>query len=655
MNRHSFANKSRFASMYRTESLAELIEPLEPRRYLSVSFPQGTALPGLRANFVAVADLNGDAKPDIVAVGKDTNTGLTAQVAVFTNQGGGQFASPISLTYPGSSTDIAGVVVGDFNGDGVPDIAVLDRGDASVIVYLGAGTNINGTNPSFLAPVTTAFGSPGDGVGGNLQFSVGHFGGSSADLVVWDQNRGGILVLPSTGGGHFGTAIPITNSQLNLALQNISTFAVADFSGDGISDIAYGVGSQVDVQFGAAGGSFLTTAYSYGVPNNLIEQIAAGALTSSGKQDLAVFNDTLGGASDVSVLINNGAGSFATAVNYPVADGIYEALGDFDGSGSLDIAVPNPGSGIQVLLNSGAGTFAAAASVSLQASDPVNLVAADLNGDAKADLVVPDVIGLGAGTTNDAGVFLEGASSTGGGGGGTSSSLGGTISGSAPAAVVAGQKAKISQSLTITNNATTTVTGSVTAALYLSSSGTVDANSIKLASTTKKEKLKPHAHVKFNFKVPAIPSTVPNGSYHLIGQLTDPSGNTNVAEANGTITVAPPQIDLSGLFAKQPIAGKNGKTVLTFTVGNLGNITASGTLAFNIESSPDGLLDDAKVLSTPSKKINIKAFKSTRITAVVTLPAGSYFVVVDLDPNNAFHDVDLSNNVFASSSSLTVL
>lgn len=652
MNRHPIADKLRPAtSKLRGQSLANLIDALEPRTYLSVSFPQGFGLPGLRANDVAVADLNGDAKPDIVAVGKDTSTGTAAQVAVFANQGGGQFASPISLTYPGSSTDIAGVVVGDFNGDGVPDIAVLDRGDASVIVYLGAGTNINGTNPSFLSPVTTAFGSPGDSVGGNLKFSAGHFGGSSADLVVWDQNRGGILVLPSTGGGHFGTAIPVVNSQLNLSLQNISTFAVADFTGDGISDIAYGVGSQVDVQFGTAGGSFLTTASSYGVPNNLIEQIAAGALTSSGKPDLVVFNDTLGGASDVSVLINSGAGSFATAVNYPVADGIYETLGDFDGNGSLDIAVPNPGSGVQVLLNSGTGTFAAAASVSLQASDPVNLVAADLNGDARVDLVVPDVIGLGAGTTNDAGVFLEGASST---GGGTSSSLAGTLSGSVPPAVVAGQKVRISQSLSITNNATTTVTGSVTAALYLSSNGTVDANSIKLASTTKKEKLKPNGRVKFNFKVPAIPSTVPVGLYHLIGQVTDPSGNRSEAESNGAITVAPPQIDLSGLFAKQPIAGKNGKTVLTFTVGNAGNITASGTLAFNIESSPDGLLDDATVLSTPSKKINIKAFKSVRITQVVTLPAGSYFVVVDLDPNNAFHDVNLSNNVFASSSSLTV-
>ena len=158
----------------------------------------------------------------------------------------------------------------------------------------------------------------------------------------------------------------------------------------------------------------------------------------------------------------------------------------------------------------------------------------------------------------------------------------------------------------------------------------------------------------FNFKVPTIPASTPNGTYHLVAQLTDPSGITSDATSTSTIIVAPAQNDLSGTFSKQPVPGKNGKTALTFTVSQEGNIPAEGTLALNVDSSPDGQLADATVITTPSKKINIKPGKSTRITVTITLPAGTYFVIVQLDPADAFHDVNLANNTFATSARLTV-
>lgn len=70
--------------------------------------------------------------------------------------------------------------------------------------------------------------------------------------------------------------------------------------------------------------------------------------------------------------------------------------------------------------------------------------------------------------------------------------------------------------------------------------------------------------------------------------------------------------------------------------------------------SPDGLLADATVVTSVTRRINLRAGKSIRMTDALTLPAGTYFAVVDLDPSNAFNDVNLSNNAFATTSSITV-
>ncbi|HEY8751974.1 MAG TPA: hypothetical protein VIM11_28590 [Tepidisphaeraceae bacterium] len=59
-------------------------------------------------------------------------------------------------------------------------------------------------------------------------------------------------------------------------------------------------------------------------------------------------------------------------------------------------------------------------------------------------------------------------------------------------------------------------------------------------------------------------------------------------------------------------------------------------------------------LLRPSKKINVKPGKPTKITAPVTLPTGSYFLLIHLDPDNALQDVNPSNNTFTTPAQLTV-
>jgi hypothetical protein len=227
------------------------------------------------------------------------------------------------------------------------------------------------------------------------------------------------------------------------------------------------------------------------------------------------------------------------------------------------------------------------------------------------------------------------------------------LGGALPSSTIAGQKLNATQTVTLTAGPKS-VSGTVKIALYLDTGTGVDAGAILLQSTSKRLKLKANGRLSTKLKILQLPASVPNGTYHVVVQVTDPAGVTSDAASAGTITVAPPQIDLAGAFSKTPVPGKGGKTVLTLNVSNMGNSAAAAALTFNVDRSPDGQLSDATVITTSTKKINLKPQKSTKIVDAVVLPAGAYFMVIQLDPSDAFKDINLANDVFASSSQVTV-
>jgi uncharacterized cupredoxin-like copper-binding protein len=236
---------------------------------------------------------------------------------------------------------------------------------------------------------------------------------------------------------------------------------------------------------------------------------------------------------------------------------------------------------------------------------------------------------------------------------GGASSLTGTLSGKIPPSAITGQKVSINETLTIADPGNS-ISGKVTAELFLSTGTSVDNNSIAIGPASVSGTIKPGHHLALKFKVSSIPAGTATGTYHLVARITDPNTATADAASSGTIKLGPPEIDLAGAFSKQPIAGKGGKTALSFTVTNNGNIPAVSSLPFNIESSPDGLLSDATPLFSTSKGINIKPGKQAKISVTETLPGGSYFLLIQLDPSNKFNDVNLANNVFATASQITV-
>ena len=110
--------------------------------------------------------------------------------------------------------------------------------------------------------------------------------------------------------------------------------------------------------------------------------VTTGDFNGDGKTDLATANAV---SKNISVLLGNGDGTFAAAVNYAAGDDPSSVTtGDFNGDGKTDLAAANSDSdNISVLLGNGNGTFAVA--VNYAAGDaPFSVTTGDFNGDGKS-------------------------------------------------------------------------------------------------------------------------------------------------------------------------------------------------------------------------------------------------------------------------------
>ena len=130
---------------------------------------------------------------------------------------------------------------------------------------------------------------------------------------------------------------------------------------------------------------------------------AMGDLNGDGLTDLVVANECASNSScagSVGILLSNGDGSFQAPVSYSTigADASSVTLADVNGDGHLDILVTNQcasasncsSTGVVVLLGNGDGTFQPGVSYGVPGSNAFSIVAADLNGDGKLDLVVSE-------------------------------------------------------------------------------------------------------------------------------------------------------------------------------------------------------------------------------------------------------------------------
>jgi hypothetical protein len=329
---------------------------------------------GINPHAVSVGDFNGDGNPDIVSA--DMNL---QQIGIFLNNGNGTFAASVPYT---TGTTPYGVAVGDFNGDGKLDIVSADFNSLQISVFLNNG---NGT---FAARVPYTTGTTPYAV------SVGDFNGDGKpDIVTADQGSDQISVFINNGNGAFAARVPYATGS------NPYNVAVGDFNGDGKLDIVSAdySAAQIGVFLNNGDGTFAAR-----VPYTTVSgarSVACGDFNGDGKPDIvsADFSGT-----SISVFINNGDGTFAARVPYATGSNpISVSVGDFNGDGKLDIVSADyVANEIGVFLNNGNGTFAVRAPYTT-GSFPVGVAVGDFNSDGKPDIVSAD------NNSSQIGVFLN--------------------------------------------------------------------------------------------------------------------------------------------------------------------------------------------------------------------------------------------------------
>jgi hypothetical protein len=165
-----------------------------------------------------------------------------------------------------------------------------------------------------------------------------------------------------------------------------SVLKARDFTGDGKPDLAFSRRSTVNILVNQGDGTFGAVT-SYPVGDSNARSLDLADVDGDGKLDIvAAFS---GATHGLSVLLNQGGGSFAAAVNYPVTEiAIGVAAGDLDGDGDADVAVASSNTGVfSVLLNQGNGTFGAATAYPY-VGGVYRMTTADLNADGRSDIVV---------------------------------------------------------------------------------------------------------------------------------------------------------------------------------------------------------------------------------------------------------------------------
>lgn len=202
--------------------------------FSATSTAQFTAIPsspfstGQNPFAVVAGDFNGDGIPDLASANWTGNS-----VTVLLGNSSGGFTEAAGSPFP-VGTNPASIAVGDFNKDGKPDLAIANYGSNNVTVLLGNGSGW----------FTAAAGSPFAAGANPASVAVGDFGGDGRqDLALANYAGNSVTVLLSDGSGGF-TAAP--GSPFATGTGPVSV-AVRDFNGDGRADLAIANSRSHDV------------------------------------------------------------------------------------------------------------------------------------------------------------------------------------------------------------------------------------------------------------------------------------------------------------------------------------------------------------------------------------------------------------------------
>ncbi len=323
---------------------------------------------GLDASALALAELTGDGRPEILVADRGTHA-----LAVLRNLGDGSFAPAATLPL-GPAAYPSDLVAADFDRDGRTDVAVAAPGSEEVLRLAGDGAG------GLVLVQRVALGAAAGALASADLDADGW-----TDLVAADPGAGDALLLRNDGVG--GLLPPPGGAS---AGRGACDLAVGDFDGDARPDVAVanrGGPSDpggVAILVGDGSGRFPDAAPTWLVGRHPMA-LAAADLDGDERTDAVTANQTSGSVSVLRATPDGFAPAQALAVSADVRD---VSVGDFDRDGRPDLAATHfTGDGVSVLAGTGQGGFGAPTAFAA-ADGPLALDATDLDADGFLDLAV---------------------------------------------------------------------------------------------------------------------------------------------------------------------------------------------------------------------------------------------------------------------------
>jgi len=337
---------------------------------------------------VIAADFNLDGIPDLASANWANST-----VGVWLGQGGRTFSGPVTYSVGASGVNTRALVAGDFNADGIPDIAAANWGGGKVSIMLGQGDG------SFPSAVRYDAGST------EVNIVTADFNEDGIlDLAVTAMNDNAINILLGNGSGGRGDGTFASRVAYTTGATPVSAFP-ADLNGDGILDLLvaeWGTGGMSVMYGNGASGRGNGTFGQRQFFASATQPTAAVALEADGDNILDLASSNYG-PDNVTVLRGRGSGSRPDASFYffaSLATGSQaKALlaSDFNGDNILDLVL---GAGANPKLRfytggggGGRGNATFTSSWSSNAGQDVSAQdSGDVNGDRIADVVTTDTV-----------------------------------------------------------------------------------------------------------------------------------------------------------------------------------------------------------------------------------------------------------------------
>jgi len=182
-----------------------------------------------------------------------------------------------------------------------------------------------------------------------------------------------VTVLLGNGDGTFRAGFEFDPNYIPSSGAPAASTFVADFTGDGKTDVALSSGVGTQIYLGRGDGTFIEPGTSV-APDSCAQLVAIADVNRDGKPDLICAG---------SVMLGKGDGTFSAARQ--VFSGTAVAVADFNRDGNLDVLVASASGQLMLALGHGDGTFGSAAAVT-SLLNPQTMQTGDFNGDGHLDI-----------------------------------------------------------------------------------------------------------------------------------------------------------------------------------------------------------------------------------------------------------------------------